>query len=228
MARQQRSSAPTARRERAYHHRDLRNALIAAALEALPDVGAESLSLRDIARRAGVSSAAPYHHFADRDALVAAVAGECAQRLLDALDAAVAEAGDDQLRRFQLTGVAFIRFAVTYPAHFRAMEMPGMLAKMPEPVRRRFDRFYREEERRMREAQRLGLIAPVSFEALILAATALVHGLAHLIINGSTRAAPDDVDHAVRLAREVTSVFGTGVLPRAALPARKSHNNRHR
>ena len=91
------------------------------------------LSLRDIARRAGVSPAAPYHHFSDKDALVAAVAGECAQLLLDALDAAVAEAGDDQRRRFQLTGIAFIRFAVMHPAHFRAMELPGMLAKMPAP-----------------------------------------------------------------------------------------------
>ena len=222
MARPRQSVPAAARRVRAYHHRDLRNALIAAALEALPDVGATGLSLRDIARRAGVSSAAPYHHFADRDALVAAVAGECAQRLLDALDAAVTEAGDDQLRRFQLTGIAFIRFAVTYPAHFRAMEMPGMLAKMPAPIRRRFEAFYGEEESRMRDAQRLGLIAPLPFDALILAASALVNGLAHLIINGSTRAAPNDVEHAIRLAREVTAVLGAGVLPRDTLPARRT------
>ena len=221
MDRTRRSPRPRARRKPAYHHRDLRNALIAAALEALPDVGAGGLSLRDIARRAGVSSAAPYHHFPDKDALVAAVAGECAQRMLDALDAAVAEAGDDQRRRFQLTGIAFIRFAVSYPAHFRAMEMPGMLAKMPEPIRRRFEAFYAEEERRMREAQRLGSIAPLPFDAMILAATALVHGLAHLIINGATRAAPDDLEHALRLAREVTAVFGAGVLPRDKLPARR-------
>jgi AcrR family transcriptional regulator len=119
-----RSRPLRARRKRAYHHRDLRQALVAAALDVLPEVGAQGLSLRDIARRAGVSSAAPYHHFADKDALVAAVAGECAQLLLAALEAAVAEAGDDQRRRFQLTGVAFIRFAVAHPAHFRAMELP--------------------------------------------------------------------------------------------------------
>ena len=124
MPRARRASRPRAPRKRAYHHRDLRQALVAAALDVLPDVGAAGLSLRDIARRAGVSPAAPYHHFPDKDALVAAVAGECAQLLLDALDAAVAEAGDDQRRRFQLTGIAFIRFAVMYPAHFRAMELP--------------------------------------------------------------------------------------------------------
>ena len=216
-----RSRPPRGRRKRAYHHRDLRQALVAAALDALPDVGAQGLSLRDIARRAGVSSAAPYHHFADKDALVAAVAGECAQLLLAALEAAVAEAGDDQRRRFQLTGVAFIRFAVAHPAHFRAMELPGMTTKMPAAIRRRFEAFYVEEERRMREAQRQGYIAPLPFDRMILAATSLVHGLAHLLINGATEAKPDDVEHAVRLARDVTAVFGAGVLPRDVPPARK-------
>lgn len=221
MARVRGSSRPRIRRKRAYHHRDLRQALVGAALDVLPEVGPAGLSLRDIARRAGVSPAAPYHHFADKDALIAAIAGECAQLLLDALDAAVVEAGDDQRRRFQLTGIAFIRFAVMYPAHFRAMELPGMLAKMTAPIRRRFESFYAEEERRMREAQRQGLIAPLPFDGLILAATALVHGLAHLIINGATEATPGDVEHAVRLARDVTAVFGAGVLPRATLPPRR-------
>lgn len=209
-----RSRRSPKRRKRAYHHRDLRQALIGAALEELPDVGAASLSLRDIARRAGVSPAAPYHHFPDKDALIAAVAGECAQLLLAALHAAVAEAGDDQRRRFQLTGIAFIRFAVTHPAHFRALELPGILTQMPAEVRIRFEAFYAEEEARMRQAQREGLIAPLPLDRLILAATALVHGLAHLLINGATEARPDDVDHAVRLARDVTAVFGAGVLPR--------------
>jgi AcrR family transcriptional regulator len=211
-----RARSPARRKKRAYHHRDLRNALIAAALDALPEVGAAGLSLRDIARRAGVSPAAPYHHFPDKDALLAVVAGECAQHLLDALEMATAEAGEDQRRRFQLTGVAFVRFAVQHPAHFRALELPGLLATMPQEVRRRFDAFYAEEGRRMREAQRAGILAPLPFDRLILASTALVHGLAHMIISGATDARPGDVEHAERLAREVTAVFGVGVLPRAA------------
>jgi AcrR family transcriptional regulator len=209
-----RSRASGHRKDQAYHHRDLRNALVVAALEALPEVGPGGLSLRDIARRAGVSSAAPYHHFRDKDALLAVVAGECAQHLLDALQVATAQAGDDQRRRFQLTGIAFVRFAVLHPAHFRALELPGMLTKMPKEIRRRFDAFYAGEGRRMRKAQREGILAPLPFDRLILAATALVHGLAHMIINGATDARPDDVEHAERLAREVTAVFGAGVLPR--------------
>src|SRR6185312_6849367 len=200
--------------KRTYHHRDLREALLAAALAALPAVGAERLSLRALARDAGVSEAAPYHHFADKDALLAAVAAQCSLLLLEALHAAVEEAGDDQRRRFQLTGIAYVRFAVAHPAHFRAMEMPGVAARMPAEVRRKVDAFYDEEGRRMRAAQQQGLLAPLPFDNLILAATSLVHGLAHLIIDGATPVAAGDVEHAARVARDVTAVLGLGVLPR--------------
>ena len=206
-----------------YHHGDLRRALVTAALEVLPKVGAERLSLRDIARRAGVSPAAPYHHFADRDALVGAVAAECWQLLLAALESAVAEAGDDQRRRFQLTGIAYIRFAVAHPAHFRAMELPGISKKIPRDVQKKVDAFYAEEERRMRAAQAQGMFAPLPFDNLILAATSLVHGLAHLIIQGETEVKPGDVAHAVRLARDVTAVLGAGLLPREPQPLKRRH-----
>jgi AcrR family transcriptional regulator len=224
MPRPRRRSRPQPAERCGYHHRDLRRALLAAALEALPEVGPERLSLRDIARRAGVSAAAPYHHFADKEALVAAVAGECAQLLLGALEEAVAEAGEDQRRRFQLTGVAYIRFAVAHPAHFRAMELPGITAQMPRGIRRRFDAFYAEEERRLRAAQARGLLAPLPFDRMILAATSLVHGLAHLVINGATEAKPGDVAHALRLARDVTAVFGAGLLPRPVPRRTRKHH----
>ena len=85
---------------------------------------------------------------------------------------------------------------------------------MPDRFGRSTDQFYEEEGRRMREAQRDGVIAPLPFDRLILAATSLVHGLAHMIINGATEVRPGDVEHAVQIARDVTAVFGAGVLPR--------------
>jgi Tetracyclin repressor-like, C-terminal domain len=109
---------------------------------------------------------------------------------------AVAEAGDDQRRRFQLTGIAFIKFAVANPAHFRVMDLPGINRRMPSAVRDRVDAFYREEGRRILKAQQAGLFAPLPFDDLILAATALVHGLARLMINGATEVADGDVDRA--------------------------------
>jgi AcrR family transcriptional regulator len=215
--RQSRAQRPRARRsaaKRAYHHRDLRRALLDAALAALPEVGAERLSLRALARRAGVSEAAPYHHFPDKEALLGAVAAECARLLLEALQAATAEAGDDQRRRFQLTGIAYVQFAVAHPAHFRALELPGVSARMPVNIRRMVDAFYRDEGRRMRAAQAEGLFAPIPFDDLILAATSLVHGLAHLMIDGATPVRRGDVAHAARIARAVTAVLGAGLLPR--------------
>jgi AcrR family transcriptional regulator len=212
---------PGSERKRIYHHRDLRRALLTTALDLLPEVGADRLSLRAIARRAGVSPAAPYHHFEDKEALLAALAGECAQLLLDALEGAIVQAGEDQRRRFQLTGVAYVRFAVASPAHFRALELPGITARMPSEIRQRMDAFYAEEGRRMRAAQADGLFAPLPFDRLILAATSLVHGLAHLLINGATDGRPGDVEHAARLAQEVTGVFGVGLLPRPPPPARR-------
>jgi AcrR family transcriptional regulator len=201
-------------RRRAYHHRDLRQALVAAALDAVREVGAERVSLRDLARRLGVSEAAPYHHFPDKDALLAAAAGEAAQLFLNALHAAVREAGNDQRRRFQLTGIALVRFAVTHPDHFRAIGLPAVNKRVPTEIRARVAAFYREEERRMRQAQAAGLFAPIPFDDLILAATSLVHGLAHLMIDGATDVAPGDVEHASRVARAVTAVLGLGLLPR--------------
>src|SRR5690349_14111931 len=82
-------SAPRAP-SRAYHHGDLRQALIQSALQLLRDEGPEALTLRAVARAAGVSQTAPYRHFADRRALVGAVAEDGFRRLKQAMHDAVA------------------------------------------------------------------------------------------------------------------------------------------
>ena len=104
----------------AYHHGDLRQALVDAALAAIAEVGLEGLNLRDLARRLGVSPAAPYRHFADKDALVRAVAADIAHRYAAVLAQAAAEAPPDPLSQFRATGVAAVRFAVRRLATRRA------------------------------------------------------------------------------------------------------------
>lgn len=99
-----------------YHHGDLRRAILSAAVEAITAVGSANLSLRDVARRAGVSHAAPVHHFGDKAGVLTALAEEGFDLLADAL----AAAGDD----FAEVGVAYVRFAVTHPAHFEVMFRP--------------------------------------------------------------------------------------------------------
>src|SRR5688500_9283866 len=94
-----------------YHHGDLRRALVDSALEILEEGG--ELSLRAVARRAGVSHTAPYHHFRDRRRLVAAVATEGLLALRDAL--AGAGSPGEPLSRLLECGVAYVRFAVGNP-----------------------------------------------------------------------------------------------------------------
>ncbi|MFE5486191.1 TetR/AcrR family transcriptional regulator [Streptomyces sp. NPDC056527] len=100
-----------------YHHGDLRQAILTAALDVIATEGPSALSLRDLARRAGVSHAAPAHHFKDRAGLLTAVATEG----FDLLAAALAEAED-----LKDAGVRYVRFAAEHPAHFQVMFQPDL------------------------------------------------------------------------------------------------------
>ncbi|WP_033338828.1 TetR/AcrR family transcriptional regulator [Catenuloplanes japonicus] len=103
---------------RGYHHGDLRAALIRASLELLAETGPEGFSVAQAARRAGVSSAAPYRHFPDREHLLSAVATVAATELAAHIAAAVDAAGDDPVDRFAAAGAAYVRHAVRTGAGF--------------------------------------------------------------------------------------------------------------
>ncbi|WP_131787283.1 TetR/AcrR family transcriptional regulator [Protofrankia symbiont of Coriaria ruscifolia] len=104
-----------------YHHGDLRRVLLTAAVQALTEAGPAKLSLRDLARRAGVSHAAPVHHFRDKAGLLTAVATEGFDLLADALVAAEGRTGD-----LLEIGVAYVRFAVDHRAYFEVMFRPEL------------------------------------------------------------------------------------------------------
>jgi AcrR family transcriptional regulator len=96
-----------------YHHGDLRRQLLAAAVDAIGERGVAGVSLRDLARRTGVSHAAPAHHFTNKTGLLTALATDGFLLLADAL-----AAGNQDLSEM---GVAYVRFALGHPAHFRVM-----------------------------------------------------------------------------------------------------------
>ncbi|MFG3709889.1 TetR/AcrR family transcriptional regulator [Micromonospora sp. NPDC049460] len=102
---------------RGYHHGDLRRALLAAAVRVIEESGPGTLSLRDLARRAGVSHAAPAHHFGDKAGLLTALAAEGFDLLAEALGGAA-----DLLE----SGVAYVDFAVRHRAHFEVMFHPDL------------------------------------------------------------------------------------------------------
>jgi AcrR family transcriptional regulator len=102
-----------------YHHGDLRRVLIDAALQLAEEGGVEAVSVREAARRAGVSPGAPFRHFESRDALMTAVAEEAQRRLRAEIGAALSKApAGDPLSQFRSFGLAYLRWAMRNPAHF--------------------------------------------------------------------------------------------------------------
>ena len=99
-------------KRQSYHHGDLRQALIDAAVDLLSEAGMSHLSLRQVARRVGVSDAAPYRHFEAKDALLAVVAEEGFKAYTHYLQRAVASAIDNPIQQFLGCGRAYVRYAL--------------------------------------------------------------------------------------------------------------------
>lgn len=106
-------------RARPYHHGNLKQALLEAAVELIAETGPRGFTLREAARRAGVSHNAPYRHFRDKDELLAAVASEGFDRLTRAMTRAAPRSRP--LDRLRGSGLAYVDFALRWPQHFAAM-----------------------------------------------------------------------------------------------------------
>ena len=199
-----------------YHHGDLRRALLNAAERLVIREGPAQVSIRAIAREAGVSHAAPYHHFADREALLAAVAGSGFDRLRSVMQVAAGAGGpDDPLSRLQAAGIAYVRFAVANPEIYRLM-FSGLLAdrsRYPDLEASTEAAFGvllaflgdqgRAKGRGARpDANRIPAVATATWS--------LVHGLAFLLIEGLL--ADEVASHGSdEIARQVTRVLGVGL-----------------
>lgn len=127
----QRSGAP---RASAYHHGDLRNALLAATELLLDEAGLEGFTLREVARRAGVSHGAPAHHFGDVRGLLSAFTGESFARLAAAMAERRAAAAAGGFEQLVATGVAYVDFALGHRARFQLMFRSDRLDPACEPL----------------------------------------------------------------------------------------------
>ena len=116
---------------KAYHHGDLKNALIQAGVEILSKEGVGGLSLRKVAQRAGVSHNAPYSHFPDKQSLIAAISTEGFKQLYHELDAAISSYPDDPKRQLQEGAWAYVQFAMNNTDTFKIM-FSGVLEKEKE------------------------------------------------------------------------------------------------
>jgi AcrR family transcriptional regulator len=203
-------------RRQTYHHGNLREALIKAGLRAVAEDGPDGFSLRGVATRAGVTAPAVYRHFRDKDELLAAIAAECWDRLAATIGAAIARADGDSLERFRQVGIASVQFAVAHPEHFRAMTVPGLRERLPAEQRARMNDWLAQQRRDLEAGQAAGEIADMPVDEMLLAANALVHGLAHMIVEGQL----GDVDEkrATALATAATGAIGVGFYPRDKAP----------
>jgi AcrR family transcriptional regulator len=112
---------PRRRASDTYHHGDLRNALVREASAIIEKDGFDALSLRELARRLGVTQAAPYHHFANKEALVGAVAAQGFETLYNVQLRAAAAARPDPRAKLEAIGLAYVTFALEHGGYFHAM-----------------------------------------------------------------------------------------------------------
>lgn len=166
-----------------YHHGDLRRALIETALTMVTEEGAWNFTLREVARRAGVSHAAPYNHFEDKRALLAEVAALGFRALGREMETAARRARS--ARRGMLgIAIAYVRFGVEHPAHYRLMFGPELADKERYSVlQQASDATFGVLTSALERGQAAGELreAPVHNQAL--AAWSLVHGLTTLLID---------------------------------------------
>lgn len=193
-----------ATRRATYHHGDLKNGLIKVALELIAETGAESFTLREAARRLGVNHRAVYRHFEDKRSLLAAVAEQGFAQLTEQGGKERARWPEDQvIERLLGMGVAYVRFAIAHPGHFRVMFGPrlnedGRFPALEEEVTRAF----RSLEVEVARGLELRVFEKVSVRDGALTLWSAMHGFASLVLMRRIRVRKD------RLAEFTERIIG--------------------
>ena len=176
---------PKSRRLKRYHHGDLPRALLDAALHIVETQGTQALTLRAAARSAGVSQAAPYRHFTNKEAILAGVAEEGFRSLMATIRHATA-AGEGPLGRLRGVGIGYVTFATSHPSHFRVMFGREVADRRASPsLRRLATETLGLLIDAIADCQRAGLVRTEEPAAdLALIAWSSVHGLSSLLVEG--------------------------------------------
>jgi AcrR family transcriptional regulator len=200
-------------RTKPYHHGDLRRTLIVAGIELLGEGGAAALDLRNLARKAGVSHAAPYRHFEDKRALLAAIAEEGFIRLTDRLKEALSVATSDS-PLLALTR-AYVNFALSEPALMREMFSGLTIDRMEYPsLHAAGKEALAVVVQAVEQAQKSGAFVKGDPEQLALVMWSMFHGLAMLLLENQMpmiTSKPNGVDEMIE--RCITSLYN-GLQPR--------------
>lgn len=172
-----------------YHHGDLRAALLAQALEIINEQGPQGLTIREVARRVGVSHTAPYRHFADKDELLVAVVEQGFALMQETMQASKAAADPAPLSQFAAAGTAYIEFALEYPAYYRVMYSGDLLFNAgQQALQHTSAATFRDLVADVETCQQLKLIRPGDPAQQALAILATVHGFVTLVNDGRVEA----------------------------------------
>jgi AcrR family transcriptional regulator len=190
---------------------DLAAELLAAAASLIAERGPQGFSLREVARRARVSEAAPYWHFPSKEALLAGVAAHGFVTLAAIMTDVRARVKDPR-RRLQALGVAYVRFALAHPSHLRVMFGPEIREKRDHPpLQAAAERAFGLLVQTIEDGQRAGHVRRGNSTELAVAAWSLVHGLSALLVDGQLRQRVRSAREAEALAARVTKLLETGL-----------------
>ena len=174
-----------AKKHGAYHHGNLRRVLLDTTVKVIEKEGVAAVSLHALTKRAGVSSGAPYHHFGSREELLAAVAIEGFELLVEEMHRAVDGVSTEPLAYLEGLGRAYIRFAIAHRGHFRVMFRAELHEHLGKGGGGAVDESLRLLEQAIVRCQEAGLVPPGDPRPLILLAWSTVHGASDLWIDGS-------------------------------------------
>ena len=211
-----RTSRPVAAKP--YHHGDLRRVLVEAALQLVEEGGADAVSVREAARRAGVSPGAPFRHFPSRNALMNAVAEEAQARFRAEIDRALAAApAGDPLARFRALGLAYLRWAMRNPTHFEIISTRRLFDHDgTEAVSRDNAELIALTESTLAAAFAAGQLRPMDLKQVQIAGRALVYGFARMNIDGHFPRWGVNHAEAERTAEAILDLFIEGIAQRPA------------
>ena len=176
----------TTTRAAGYHHGSLREALIDAAVRLVEEGGPDNVSVREAAKRVGVSPGAPFRHFKNKTALMTAVAEQAMSRFRAEVAEAVENvATDDPIERFAAVGVAYLRWAIRNPTHFQIVSTRSLIDWAGSESLRRDNEAVRSlMEGAVMEASRRDMLRSDDLTHVQIAGRALVYGLGRMFIDG--------------------------------------------
>lgn len=172
-----------------YHQGNLREKLIAAAIDIIAEEGLEKVSMRILGSKLGVSRSAPYKHFAGKSALLCAIAEEGCRGLIEAMSSANQQLSDDPLTRLKNTGIAYVTFALANPVHYRIMFGNEILETERTPeLTKTAEASFNELLKAVKICQTEGLLKPLDTYVIANTLWVFTHGLSTLLIDGQIQA----------------------------------------